>query len=760
MTEVCRHLFGRVALATVATTVVGVVALAGGVSPVLAADGCPNASIRVQQGSEALQGCRAYELVSPAQKAGHALDPSATVQGSPDGNAVAYRIMGAVAGSESSLINSNYLSRRGPDGWSVDPLDPAQSNGANAVGSSTVFLTSGLETAIQVSQAAVRPGAIDRGTNVYRRDNVSRTTSLALAAPGNQLANELAAISGPPLFGASADASHFVFNSQAQLTPDAVPGKFNVFEIVGGETRLVSRLPDGTVDPDGAWLTQQAALRQVKPVSADGRRVFFNAPGDYSGALYMRVDGTSTVPISVSRRAGDPPTPQPASFVGSSDDGTIVYFASRAELTDNATPGTGAGSLYRLDTNSGTLTDLTVTTDPADLPAVQTPLGMSHDGSTLYFYSLNALTPDATLGAIQIYRSDATGIRLVASHGSDAYDSAYTNNYFASDDLRYLAFVSIGQPTGFDNADPRCAAPRNRCEEVYVYDAVKDSLRCATCVNADGGNRDSGLGLQLASISAYASRAVLNDGRVFITSQEALVPGDTNGKLDVYQWQDGVNTLISSGKSPQDSAFAEASADGRDVFFRTYDQLVSGDTDQEADLYDARVNGGIAAQNQPIHAARVCGEDACQGPLTAAPDPPAAGSVSFVGPTSAGPPSAPVVRKPTVSAVQTVRGTSTQVKVKVSGKGQIRISGSGLKPTFKSVKQAGTYRVTVALSSRAQRTLQRKHRVRVRAAVRFTPVNGRAQTVGVGVTFTSKRPALSRAVRHAAVLSSDRRSER
>jgi hypothetical protein len=753
MTEVRRHLFGRVALATV----VGVVALAGGASPVLAADGCPNAGIRAQQGSEALQGCRAYELVSPVQKAGQQLDPNATVQGSPDGNAVAYSIMGAVAGSGSSLINSYYLSRRGPDGWSVDPLDPAQSNGWLAVGAPTVFLTPGLETAIQVSQAAVTPGAIDRGSNVYRRDNVSRTTSLALAAPGSQLARELAWISGPPLFGASVDASHFVFNSMAQLTPDAVPGKLNVFEIVGSETRLVSRLPDGTVDPGGAELTNADGVRQFKPISADGRRVFFDSPAGFYGALYMRVDGTSTVPISVSRRAGDPPTPQPAQFVGSSDDGTIVYFVSRAALTDDATPGSGYGSLYRLDTNSGTLTDLTVVSDPIDVPAMGTTLGMSHDGSTLYFNTLNALTPDAITGALQIYRSDATGIRLVARLD---IDDAGVNNYLASDDLRYFAFVSTSQPTGFDNTDPKCAGPRNGCSEVYVYDAVKDSVRCATCVNADGGNRDSSLGLQPASISQYASRAVLNDGRVFFTSREALVPGDTNGKLDVYQWQDGVNTLISSGKSPQDSAFAEASTDGRDVFFRTYDQLVSGDGDQEADLYDARVNGGIAAQNQPIQTPRVCGEDACQGPLTAAPGPLAAGSVSFVGPAGAGPSPSPVVGKPTVFAVKTVRGTSTQGKVKVSGKGEIRISGSGLRRTSKSVKQAGTYRVTVALSSRARRTLQRKHRVRVRAAVKFTPVNGRTQTVGVGVTFTSKRPSSSRAVRHAAVMSSERRSER
>ena len=493
------------------------------------------------------------------------------------------------------------------------------------------------------------------------------------------------------------------------------------------------------------------------PISANGRRVFFQSPVGFNGALYMRVDGTSTVPISVSRRAGDPPTPQPANFVGASDDGTIVYFVSRAELTDDATLGNGLGSLYRLDTNSGTLTDLTVTSDPNDPPTMGTRLGMSHDGSTLYFNSLNALTPDATAGALQIYRSDTAGIKLVARLD---VDDAGVFSFLASDDLRYFAFVSTSQPTGFDNADPRCAGPRNGCAEVYVYDAVRDSLRCATCVNADGGNRDSGLDAQQATISRYASRAVLNDGRVFFNSQEALVPGDTNGKLDAYQWQDGVNTLISSGKSPQDSAFAEASADGRDVFFRTYDQLVSGDSDQEADLYDARANGGIAAQNQPIQTPRVCGEDACQGPLMAAPGPLAAGSERFVGPASAGPPPSPVVGKPTVSAVKTVRGMSTQVKVKVSGTGEIRISGSGLKPTSKRVKQAGIYRVTVALSSRAQRTLQRKHRLQVRVTVRFTPVKGTAQTVGVGVTFTSKRPSLSRAVREAAVLSSDRRSER
>ena len=51
----------------------------------------------------------------------------------------------------------------------------------------------------------------------------------------------------------------------------------------------------------------------------------------------------------------------------------------------------------------------------------------------------------------------------------------------------------------------------------------------------------------------------------------------------------GCVSLISSGKSPQESEFMDASENGGDVFFLTSAQLVKGDYDTLYDVYDAHV---------------------------------------------------------------------------------------------------------------------------------------------------------------------------
>src|SRR6185312_14617857 len=99
----------------------------------------------------------------------------------------------------------------------------------------------------------------------------------------------------------------------------------------------------------------------------------------------------------------------------------------------------------------------------------------------------------------------------------------------------------------------------------------------------------------------YQSRYMDDQGRVFLNSVEALVPQDTNGKADVYEWepsgvggctpaaetyseafsegQGGCIALISSGKSDRAASFLDASADGNDVFFLTSGKLVPQDED-------------------------------------------------------------------------------------------------------------------------------------------------------------------------------------
>src|SRR4029077_12952516 len=107
-----------------------------------------------------------------------------------------------------------------------------------------------------------------------------------------------------------------------------------------------------------------------------------------------------------------------------------------------------------------------------------------------------------------------------------------------------------------------------------------------------------------ASEPAIVLRNLSSDGgRVFFESSVALLPRDTNGVQDVYEWeQQGVGScqgssesfsaasggclyLISSGRSPEASFFADASANGNDVFFFTDQPLVGQDQDGAVDVY-------------------------------------------------------------------------------------------------------------------------------------------------------------------------------
>src|SRR5207344_2197410 len=60
----------------------------------------------------------------------------------------------------------------------------------------------------------------------------------------------------------------------------------------------------------------------------------------------------------------------------------------------------------------------------------------------------------------------------------------------------------------------------------------------------------------------------------------------------------GCISLISTGQNTEDSEFADASADGSDVFFRTSESLLPQDPAQ-VDIYDARIGGGFPLRVPP-----------------------------------------------------------------------------------------------------------------------------------------------------------------
>ncbi len=94
----------------------------------------------------------------------------------------------------------------------------------------------------------------------------------------------------------------------------------------------------------------------------------------------------------------------------------------------------------------------------------------------------------------------------------------------------------------------------------------------------------------------------------------------------MYEWEAGGSGscalaagclyLLSTGQSSEPSYFVDASLSGEDAFIDTSQPLVAQDGDELYDIYDARVDGGIAAQNVR---STPCAEEGCRPPSSAPP---------------------------------------------------------------------------------------------------------------------------------------------
>ena len=203
-----------------------------------------------------------------------------------------------------------------------------------------------------------------------------------------------------------------------------------------------------------------------------------------------------------------------------------------------------------------------------------------------------------------------------------------------------LVFMSDGQAVG--GYTPELEG--NRLEEVYVYEYATGNLACASCDPAHEPQQASPIAsfegkggfLPVSWSSAYIPDWLSADGgRVVFDSDEPLVPQDTNGEPDVYEWErDGEGScttsagcvfLLSGGTSASGSWLGGESADGNDVFIISRDHLVEAGQGEEFAMYDARV-GGVEPTVPPA-----CTGTGCQGvpapPPTFATPP----SVTFTG---------------------------------------------------------------------------------------------------------------------------------
>jgi hypothetical protein len=220
-----------------------------------------------------------------------------------------------------------------------------------------------------------------------------------------------------------------------------------------------------------------------------------------------------------------------------------------------------------------------------------------------------------------------------------------------------LLFMSSRSLTGYNNEFNyviRGEAGLTVFDEVFLYESDGNILHCVSC-NPSGEapvhtafeipgslaaelTHTIGGFFPIAGSEGYRAqpRVISDDGRrVFFDSEEPLVPQDTNGWMDVYEWEwDGAGScsqsqgcvyLLSGGTSPESSWLLGASASGDDVFMITRAKLVVEDRNGNDDVYDARV-GGV---EPPVPSQ--CTGSGCQGVPPAPPIFATPSSATFAG---------------------------------------------------------------------------------------------------------------------------------
>jgi hypothetical protein len=364
--------------------------------------------------------------------------------------------------------------------------------------------------------------------------------------------------------------------------------------------------------------------------SEDGFRVFFTTnaalvgeDSDTGNDMYMATlscpESETTCPV-VNREVASlvqlshNPTPGKVSglqgVVRIAADGSRVYFVASGVLSQSAntqgeTAAEGADNLYVYDARSASTTFITMLCSGSVLSGEVEDRSCPAD--------LDGLRNDTKLwGASQEAQSNAC-LRQSASECVGRLETG-----------RYLLFSSFGQLVDGDT---------DNAKDLYRYDTATGVLeRVSSGENGHdaNGNRNDEVGSDGADALIPAaggikvgesvfqehelsSRALSEDGsRIVFLSSEPLSSAASNGLPNVYEWNEGSVSLVSSGSSPTFDYGAVIDPSGKNIFFLTAAPLVSQDMDENVDVYDARIGGG--GFPMPPAEPEQCSGDACQGP--------------------------------------------------------------------------------------------------------------------------------------------------
>jgi archaellum component FlaF (FlaF/FlaG flagellin family) len=356
---------------------------------------------------------------------------------------------------------------------------------------------------------------------------------------------------------------------QASPEPYAYPGAQNL-------TRV-------SVASDG---TQANHVSYYPSISADGRYVAFYsyasnlAAGDTNGMIDVFVHDRQSSETTRISLASDGAQANNFSYWPSiSADGRYVAFQSSAS---NLVAGdtNEMQDIFVHDRQNGETIRISIASNGDQAYSDSWGASISSDGRYVTFVSdASNLVAGDTNGMIDVFvhdRQNGETTRIsVASNGTQANNSSYDKASISADG-RYVAFASW--------ASNLVVGDTNEMPDIFVHDR-QNGETTRVSLASDGSQANSGS----FDISISA------DGRfvVFTSTADNLVAGDTNGRDDIFVHDrqagettrvsvasDGSQAIGSSSNSPS------ISADGRYVTFYSYaSNLVPGDTNGKGDIF-------------------------------------------------------------------------------------------------------------------------------------------------------------------------------
>lgn len=627
-----------------------------------------------------------------------------------------------VIGSELADVNGVFTVRRTDTAWETGYRAITSPNVTPLVASATNAVSDDLSRMVV---GGVKPGSF------YMTPN-----ELALSEPDGRWKT----IGGPLQYaGGNGNLDRVVVqlshgSDRSELFPDFPTAKTDAFlwtddgtsdgalTAIGADvSRLVTcgaEIPDG----DGRRYLQHGVSPDARAVLLTSRRDCFDP--DTSDPLpqhvYLWRDGQPTLDLSAPPSGPDAPT----TLVGHTTDLSAVFLRSAVAFDPADT--NGSADVYRYDVAAGSYTRLTgAATDAGE---TLRSAASSDDGGRLWFATDSG--SDATLWTAA--RGQAPRVVKVAPGGGGVSNPPFDVNGAwhigglatqMTPDGDTIVWTSTAAIDGL-------GGPAGTGDNGQLFRATADGeFDCLTCT-ADGqpaeavGNGDVLMTLQLAL------RTISDDGRwVYFETPTALEPDDHNDLVDVYAWHDGERSLISAGDERFGANLAGVSVDG-DAFIKTFAELLPWIDDGHLKVYAVRHGADLPAPRDPREG---CTDDACQGGPGPRVEQPRDPSETFTGPEDVDDPAPRFPANPSMTVAALSRaargrlaaGRSVTVAVRTNTRGRVtatvryKVGRRWLRAdgAARTLKRAGTARLSLRLSRAARRQLARRGALRVRIDV-------------------------------------------